>query len=185
MCRDLEAAQQLAPGTILKVKIVDLKPADEINLILSTNVQQRHLTTGQRSMLAAGVGEITKYSLAQRAGMFKISVITVQYAETVRKSGDWTLIAEVESGHLKVSAARKKIVDREKALQKSDVASEMAASATAEGASIDGSSTTQLHKDVSVRLERSRLRLRALGVKGLNALLAVVSTPSCAPVTNR
>lgn len=84
---------------------------------LSQNFYRRHLSVGQRAMIAARLpkrespGQPAKNSLnlantrAERAAKVNVSVATVQQADEVWDSEDEDLIAAVDSGEMSVSEA--------------------------------------------------------------------------------
>jgi hypothetical protein len=89
--------------------------------VISLNVRRRHLTTGQKALLAAALANMTvggdrrsdhsailqndQVSQAEAAARFDVSVRTVADAQKLRSRQAWVLIEAVEEGWLKVSGA--------------------------------------------------------------------------------
>ncbi len=90
---------------------------DPIVSILSRNLHRRHLTDGQRAMLAAGLATLGKgrpesntsieviTTQAEAAKLLKVGTSSVQRAGKVKKNAVPEIVAAVEQGKITVSAA--------------------------------------------------------------------------------
>jgi hypothetical protein len=87
---------------------------------VSLNLHRRHLNESQRAMVAAKIANLSDGQRADRsidqattqpeaAALLNVSPKSVQRAKKVQESGDASLIADVESGEVTVSAAAKHV----------------------------------------------------------------------------
>jgi hypothetical protein len=94
---------------------------DPLGFILSMNLHRRHLSESQRAMVAAKIANMRQgrpgekaanlpdYQVSQShaAGLLHISERTLRDAKKVQAEGQPEVIAAVEAGHMRVSAAAK------------------------------------------------------------------------------
>jgi N6-adenosine-specific RNA methylase IME4 len=88
---------------------------DPLAFVLSANLQRRHLDESQRAMVAARVAtlprganqhtEISACSQGKAAALLSVSPDSIQFARKVIERGTPDLVAAVEQGAIKVSAA--------------------------------------------------------------------------------
>jgi len=90
---------------------------DPVAFVISKNLHRRHLTVGQRSMMAAELAKMKQggnrgksanlhfYSKDQTAKLFDVSKRSVNEATSVLKSGDTKTIEAVKTGKIAVSKA--------------------------------------------------------------------------------
>ncbi|MCA3699691.1 MAG: hypothetical protein IOB84_07870 [Brevundimonas sp.] len=88
---------------------------DPVGFVISENLHRRHLTTSQRSIVAARLADLPRGSnqhderatptAAQAAEMLSVSTRAVETARTVEREGAPELKAMVHAGHVSVSAA--------------------------------------------------------------------------------
>lgn len=106
-----------------------------LEFVISKNMRRRHLTTSQRSMIAAKLSEMGKGQICPNAEMLKVSERQVKVARRIRKTGAKSLIKAVEKGDVSVTAAAK-VAELPKAQQRKLVEKgpeAIAAAATPEG----------------------------------------------------
>jgi len=93
--------------------VVDVVPKDPVAYVLAANLYRRHLTVGQRAMIAAKVKEQYK-EIARKSGgktrdaagnAVHVSGKSVDHASDVLKGGVPELVKAVEAGKIAVSAA--------------------------------------------------------------------------------
>ena len=88
--------------------------------LVSLNLHRRHLNESQRAMVAAKLATMVEgrpsetrpiglVSQDNAAEMLNVSTRSVKRAKAVQESGDASLIADVESGEVTVSAAAKHV----------------------------------------------------------------------------
>jgi hypothetical protein len=90
-----------------------------VSFVVSLNLHRRHLNESQRAMVAAKIASLPKganqhapigaTSQDGAAEMLNVSPRSVTRAKAVQESGDASLIADVESGEVTVSAAAKHV----------------------------------------------------------------------------
>ncbi len=90
-----------------------------ISFVVSLNLHRRHLNESQRAMVAARIANLepSKHasqiceavSQPQAAELLNVSPRAASSAKKVQASGDASLIADVESGEVTVSAAAKHV----------------------------------------------------------------------------
>jgi|SRR5664280_1231558 len=90
-----------------RYEVVDVQPAEYMDVVLAHNVHRRHLTASQRAMVAArlGTGNVSGLTQEARSAALSVSDRTLRDAERVLESGDADLIAAVDKDDLKVHAA--------------------------------------------------------------------------------
>jgi hypothetical protein len=86
-----------------------------VSFVVSLNLHRRHLNESQRAMVAAKIASLSKGANQHRSNdlssqdsaavLMSVSPKSVQRAKKVQESGDASLIADVESGKVAVSAA--------------------------------------------------------------------------------
>lgn len=83
--------------------------ADVLAFVLSANLQRRHLNESARAMVAAKLasqrGAKIRLSLAEAAGMLRVSERSVDFASKVRIKATARLIERAEAGEIAVSLA--------------------------------------------------------------------------------
>jgi len=92
---------------------------DPLGFVFRANLIRRHLTTGQRAMVAEKFANLENGEHAsqkceavtrqQAAVMLNVSPRTLDNAKAVRSSGDGELIKAVEQGDISISAAAKRV----------------------------------------------------------------------------
>jgi len=116
----LDGRNRATACTTLKIKpkTVEYTGNDPIAFVLSKNIHRRHLTTGQRSMIAEKLATFGKgrpekntensvFSQKEAAKQFKVSEDSIQQARKVRTKAVPEVAEAVESGKMPVSAAAK------------------------------------------------------------------------------
>jgi ParB-like chromosome segregation protein Spo0J len=113
-CREIAGSRRVLPDrTRLAIDVVDLDQDQQAALVLTLNAHRRHLTTGQRALVAARVAKFGS-SQSVRAALFGVSISTLKHADTVLRSQDAVLIRAVESGERSVSSVAKALEGRKR-----------------------------------------------------------------------
>lgn len=98
----------------------DFEGDDPLGYVVSLNVHRRHLTESQRAMVAARIANLRQgartdltnlpsvggRSQADAAAMLNVGTRSVERAAAVQDAGDASLVAAVDAGRVRVSAAR-------------------------------------------------------------------------------
>lgn len=198
-CQAVDAASRdsLPAKSRLQYEVVDLPAASQADFVLSLNVHRRHLTTGQRAMLAARLRVKFGYGQAECAAIFSVSVSTLKHAEAVLDGGDADLIASVDGDCVKVSAAaetlrkrraadparreeraRQKAAKEQAKRQREATAARLVATAVAEPLSIAEAPSPSDDSDLAP-IGRQRLPGSSGEVLSLEGLLEPVPACSC------
>ncbi len=104
----------------IELRTESYEGSDPLGFVMAKNLDRRHLTTSQRSAIAAKLADmrqgertdldpsakLQKVSQAQAAKMFNVSPRSVADATYVLDHGSPDLVAAVERGDMKVSAAK-------------------------------------------------------------------------------
>jgi protein gp37/ParB-like chromosome segregation protein Spo0J len=101
------------------------KAQELTQFIIGSNLHRRHLTESQRALIAAKLsaesrkgrpknGSIDPFSVDDAAKALSVGTASVKRARKVLESGDVSVIAKVERGESKVSAAAREIRERAK-----------------------------------------------------------------------
>ena len=98
-------------------RVVEFTGDDPLAFVISENMRRRHLTEGQRAMVAAKIAKLPKGAnqhtatavssptQAQAAATMDVSIDSVQRAKQVIETGTPALAAAVESGQVSMKAA--------------------------------------------------------------------------------